>query len=301
MKYPFSLFLFLSTLSSYAQTEIPIYSGAIPNAIPCSLRNDSFVNATGVTLSSNIVTPTLSIYLPQKQNEAKSAILILPGGGYAYLATNHEGVAIAKAFNEIGVTAFVLKYRMPNDSCMSNKETVPLMDAQQSMKYIRDHAKEYGINQNKVGVIGFSAGGHLASTLITKFNLNLLKTTTNLRPDFAILAYPVISMEDSLVHMGSRNKLLGLNPTQERIAYFSSNLQVTTNTPPTFIFHAKDDKTVPVMNSIQMKEALDAKKVRAQLLLMKTGNHGFGLGNAKTTVHWFPIAIDWLKEQSLMK
>ncbi len=288
-------------LSISAQKEIPIYSGPIPNAIPCSWSNDSLVNAAGVKLSSKIVTPTLTIYLPNKPNAAKSAILILPGGGYTYLATDHEGTAIAKAFNEIGVAAFVLKYRIPNDSCMSKKELVPLMDAQQAMKYIREHAKEFTINQNKIGVIGFSAGGHLASTLITKFNLNLLNTTSKLRPDFAILAYPVISMEDSLTHKGSRNKLLGLNPPQEQKTYFSSNLQVSSNTPPTFIFHAKDDKTVLVENSILMKEALDANKISSELLLMESGNHGFGLRNAKTTVDWFPIATDWLKKQGFIK
>ena len=186
--------------------------------------------------------------------------------------------------------------RLPNDSCMNNKEWVPLMDAQAAMKYIRNNAHKYGINQNKIGVIGFSAGGHLASTLTTQFqwNLNDDGSKTSARPDFAILGYPVISMTDEITHMGSRNKLLGKNPSTAN-KEFSSEKQISKQTPPCFIFHAKDDNTVPFENSLRMKAALDAEKIPAQLMLMDEGGHGFGLHNSKSTIQWFEEMKVWLQ------
>lgn len=285
-----------------AQEEIPIYTGKIPNAIPCTLTTYTGKNPSGKLFYANIITPTLTVFKPAQQNPLKTAILICPGGGYARVVVEHEGEEIAKAFNAIGVTVFMLKYRLPNDTCMINRSEVPLMDAQQSIKYIRDHAKEYNIDQNHVGVIGFSAGGHLASSLATKFQHNYIEnnSNTNLRPDFMILGYPVISMNDSICHKGSRDRLIGKNPSKENEYLYSSELQVTAQTPPAFIFHAKDDKTVPVINSIRMHEALEAKKVKSTLHIFEAGGHGFGLNNSSTSVKWFELATQWMKENKFI-
>ena len=285
-----------------AQEEIPIYTGKIPNAIPCTLTTYTGKNPSGKLYYANIIKPTVTVFKPNQQNALKSAILICPGGGYSRVVVEHEGEEIAKAFNAIGVTVFMLKYRLPNDTCMINQSEVPLMDAQQSIKFIRDHAKEYNIDQNHVGVIGFSAGGHLASSLATKFQNNYIanSSNTNLRPDFMILGYPVISMNDSICHKGSRDRLIGKNPSPENAVRYSSELQVSPQTPTAYIFHAKDDKTVPVINSYRMHEALEAHKVKSTLYIFEAGGHGFGLNNSSTTVKWFELATQWMKENKFI-
>ncbi|WP_439506175.1 alpha/beta hydrolase [Sediminibacterium sp.] len=302
MKYLFSTLLILSTLGVAAQQEIPLYIGKIPNAKNCGTENKTQINPSGREVYYQVNTPTLTIYQPSSNQSNKTAVLILPGGGYAFLAANHEGHDIAKAFVDMGVSAFVLKYRLPNDSCMYNKEWVPLLDAQAAMKYIRGNAREFGINPDKIGVIGFSAGGHLASTLATKYQLNIndLGSRTSARPDFAILGYPVISMDSTITHAGSRNKLLGFLSSASNVEQFSSELQVNKQTPPCFIFHAKDDKTVPVENSLKMKAALDAEKVSNELLLMENGGHGFGLHNKQSNIQWFDEMKKWLKSLKII-
>lgn len=302
MNTAFTILFSLFMASTIAQSEIPLYKGKIPKSKECSPENKTQVNQWGQDVYIKINTPTLTIYLPKESHPNQTAVLVLPGGGYTILAANHEGHDVAKAFNSIGVTAFVLKYRLPNDTCMFNKEWVPFIDAQAAMKYIRDNAGMYGINPDKIGVIGFSAGGHLASTLATQYQLNLndLGTRTNARPNFAILAYPVISMDDSIGHAGSRIKLIGKDALLSLREQFSSHLQVSRFTPPTFLFHAKDDKTVPAANSMLMKAALDAQKVPAELLLMEKGGHGFGLINKQEPTDWFKVLQVWLKAQGFL-
>lgn len=297
MKYLFSTIFILSMFVAIAQQEIPLYTGRIPNSKNCGINNETEINQLGREVYKVVNTPTLTIYEPTNKDPQKPAILICPGGGYAVLAIHHEGHDVSKAFSAIGITAFVLKYRLPNDSCMTNKEWVPLIDAQSAIKYIRSNANKYAINPNKIGVIGFSAGGHLASTLATQFNWNLYNdgSQTSARPDFAILGYPVISMNDEFTHAGSKNKLLGKNVSTANKEQFSSELQVSKQTPPCFIFHAKDDKTVPVENSVRMKAALDAANIPAEFLLMDEGGHGFGLNNTKSTIQWFEEMKKWLK------
>lgn len=262
-----------------AQKEFPIYSDKIPNSVSCEIKMSSGKNSSGKTFYANITNPTLTVYIPSKKDPLKTAVLICPSGGYSKVVVEHEGEEVAKAFNDIGITAFVLKYRLPNDTCMTNKEIVPLQDAQQSIKLIREQAKEYDINPNKVGVIGFSAGGHLASTLGTKFQTNYIinKENTNLRPDFMLLCYPVISMNVDICHKGSRDRLLGKNPSTELIQRFSSESHISLETPVTFVMHAQDDKTVPIIYSIRFYEGLITNKVKAEMLIYQTGGHGFGL------------------------
>ena len=280
-----------------AQQEFSIYEGPVPNALPCNKEEAVSKNATGKIVIANVTSPTVTVFNPVKQDANKTAIIVCPGGGYARLASGHEGSEVAEAFNKIGVTVFVLKYRLPFDSCMTNKEMVPLQDLQQTIKLVRDRAAGFGINPAMLGVIGFSAGGHLVSTGITKFSESYIENTsnTNLRPDFAILGYPVISMDSAICHKGSRDNLLGEKAAATKLNLFSSELQVNAQTPPTFLVHASDDKSVPVENSIRFYQALIKNKVNAEIHIYQNGGHGFGLHNATTTDAWFERATTWMR------
>ena len=281
----------------FAQQEFSIYEGPVPNALPCNKEEVVSKNATGKIVIANVTSPTVMVFNPVKQDANKTAIIVCPGGGYARLASGHEGSEVAEAFNKIGVTVFVLKYRLPFDSCMTNKEIVPLQDLQQTIKLVRDRAAGFDINPAMLGVIGFSAGGHLVSTGITKFSESYIENTSNtsLRPDFAILGYPVISMDSAICHKGSRDNLLGKKAAAAKLNLFSSDRQVTAQTPPTFLVHASDDKSVPVENSIRFYQALIKNKVNAEIHIYQNGGHGFGLHNATTTDAWFERATTWMR------
>lgn len=296
-----SLIAFLLSLSfmSKAQTVIPLYDGIIPNNKPEAKPEINMGNGR----IAGVTTPTLTVYLPEKKDSFLTAVIICPGGGYARLATEHEGHEVAKTFNQKGVAAFVLKYRIPADSSMNNKEIVPLQDAERAIQLVREKAKEWNINPDKIGIMGFSAGGHLASTAGTHFNMVVIDNAgnINLRPDFMILGYPVISFADSLAHIGSRDNLIGRNASEEKIKLFSNELQVTAQTPPAFLVHAADDKTVKVTNSILFFEALQKNKVAAEMHIYQRGGHGFGLHNPTTKDNWFETAINWMISNKLMK
>jgi len=290
------LFMTISSLLM-AQQEFSIYEGPVPNALPCNKEEVVSKNATGKIVIANVTSPTVTVFNPVKQDANKTAIIVCPGGGYARLASGHEGSEVAEAFNKIGVTVFVLKYRLPFDSCMTNKEIVPLQDLQQTIKLVRDRAAGFDINPAMLGVIGFSAGGHLVSTGITKFSESYIENTSNtsLRPDFAILGYPVISMDSAICHKGSRDNLLGKKAAAAKLNLFSSDMQVTAQTPPTFLVHASDDKSVPVENSIRFYQALIKNKVNAELHIYQNGGHGFGLHNATTSDAWFERVTTWMR------
>jgi acetyl esterase/lipase len=239
----------------------------------------------------------------QKKNSAKTCVIICPGGGYARLAIDHEGYQVAKAFNKKGITAFVLKNRVPIDAnCFENTEIVALMDVQQAIKLVRKGAVNFGINPNNIGLMGFSAGGHLFSTAGTHFNMAVIdnEKSTSLRPDFLVLGYPVISFSDSLAHMGSRNNMLGKNPTEEKKLLYSNEQQVTSETPPTFLIHAADDKTVIVENSILFFMALQKNKVASEIHIYQKGGHGFGLNNKAKPDNWLANVFLWLKANKLI-
>ena len=288
-----SLFFALSMLT--AQEIIPLYQGAIPGNknVPDQEKSDT---SGGFFRLTNISRPTLGIFLPSKQKANGTAVVVCPGGGYGVNAMRHEGVDIAKKFNEMGIAAFVVKYRIPDDAVMDNKTIAPLQDAQQAMKLVRDNAAKWNINPAKVGIMGFSAGGHLASTAGTHYNKSLIEnsTNTNLRPDFMILIYPVISFADSIGHIGSRDNLLGKNPSAEAIRLYSNEQQVTGNTPPTFLVHASDDKAVNPENSIHFYEALIRNHVPAELHIYQAGGHGFGMKNPTTKELWMERLANWL-------
>jgi len=300
-----ALLLMQVTLLS-AQKVIPLYQGTIPNAVPCSEKDHEFIDTSwiksGILVVDHITRPTLTIYQPSTQKRNGTSVIICPGGGYSILAAGHEGSDVAKAFNEEGVTAFVLRYRLPKDECMTNKTYVPLMDAQQAIWLVRTHAREYGVDPHKIGIMGFSAGGHLASTAAT--HTKPVRTELNsadLRPDFLILIYPVISFNDSIGHMGSRNSLLGKNPDKTMIHLFSNEEQVTSQTPPTFLVHASDDDAVMPENSIRFYQSLLKNRVLAELHLYEHGGHGFGLHNASTNEDWFKSCLEWMKTTKLMQ
>ncbi|AWW00889.1 endo-1,4-beta-xylanase [Arcticibacterium luteifluviistationis] len=240
--------------------------------------------------------PTLEIFLPEKPNDRKAAVILCPGGGYAMESYRKEGTEIAKAFNEEGVAVFLLKYRLPSDSIMHDTSIGPLQDAQQAIKTVRDRAAEWNITPNNIGIMGFSAGGHLASTAGTHFNKSYIPNVkkTSLRPDFMILIYPVISMQDGLAHGGSRRLLLGEEPSQEKLDLFSNDQQVNEETPPTWLTHAGDDTVVPVANSIRFYENLIQNKVPSEMHLYPKGNHGFVL--SIPTSEWMQPLFKWMQK-----
>ena len=289
LKICFVLFCVLS-LNIKAQEVINLYPGTIPNSKASDVKETL---RTG--MFSGVTKPTLEIYLPEKAKATGAAVVICPGGGYAVVVYQAEGVKTAKEFAKNGIAAFVLKYRLPSDSTMIDKKIGPLQDAQQAIKIVRENASKWGIDTNKVGIMGFSAGGHLASTEATHYREAVIvnKDNTNLRPDFQILVYPVISMQDSLTHLGSRTNLLGQNPSKKTIDEFSNELHVDENTPPAYITQAGDDKTVDVDNSIVYYEALRHHNVPAELHLYPHGGHGFVL--FQKTEDWMEPIFKWMK------
>ncbi|MDH5379751.1 MAG: alpha/beta hydrolase [Cyclobacteriaceae bacterium] len=243
--------------------------------------------------------PYMTVWKPETQNKLKSAVIIFPGGGYQMLADDHEGKQVAKWFNDRGVTAFILYYRLGMNSS-GYQHPVPLMDAERAMQHVRYNAKKFNIEGTKIGVMGFSAGGHLASTLGTHFkegeeSHDPLETVSS-RPSFLILGYPVISFTEEFTHKGSRDNLIGKKPSQEEVVYLSNELQVTKNTPITFLVSTSEDKAVPPQNSIAFYLALQKAGVPAELHIYQKGRHGLGLINENDPVFssWATRLEDWL-------
>lgn len=268
-----------------------VWENQIPNEIVDSNTND--------TKS----TPTLDYYPATKEQDSKTAIVICPGGGYGMLATNHEGKMIAEWFNQMGISAFVLKYRLPSDKTMIDKSVGPLQDAQEAIRIVRRGAEKWKIDPNKIGIIGFSAGGHLASTASTHFNEKVYESDTiSARPDFSLLIYPVISMDTIITHRGSRNNLIGKSPSDEMVNHFSNEKQVNTTTPPAFLVHSIDDRTVPVENSINYALALKRFKRPCELHIYQSGGHGYGLGRSTNTESTWPEACKkWLQRNKFLQ
>jgi len=282
-----TLMLFLMVgYTAVAQQVLPLYPDTIPGSTVKLSKEEE---------------PTLTLYLPIKEKATGTAVLVIPGGAYGFLAFEEEGIAIGKDFAEKGIAAFVLKYRLPKKETMKDKSYGPLMDAQQSMKVIRSNAVNWNLNPAKVGVIGYSAGGHLASTLGTHFFKSSISNKDNisLRPDFMILVYPVISMNDQLTHMGSKINLLGMEPSKEKVDLFSNELQVTKETPPTYLTHCGDDQVVDVNNSIVFYQALQKNGVDAELHLFPKGNHGFT--QRLPVSEWMEPMLGFMKREGFYK
>ena len=234
---------------------------------------------------SNVSVPDITVFPANKEKNTGKAVLICPGGGYAMLAAKHEGSDFAQWLAENGITGVVLKYRMPNHHYM-----IPLEDAKQAMRLIRKNAATWGVNPHEVGVMGFSAGGHLASTLLTHFD-------SATRTDFGILFYPVITFDPKFTHQGSVDNLLGTEQTVALITYFSNEKQVTSDTPPTLLLHSNDDKTVPVENSLSFYDALRENDVHTSLSIFPTGEHGWGF-NTSFPYHeeMKSIVLEWINK-----
>jgi acetyl esterase/lipase len=288
-----TILFFIVILTLTAQEKHALYTGNIPNSKPNSIQ-ETFASGMyrGVTI------PELEAYLPDKEKATGAAVVICPGGGYSVVVYQGEGVTTAKAFAERGIAAFVLKYRLPDENTMPDKKTGPLQDAQQAIKLVRENSSQWGINPNKIGIMGFSAGGHLASTAATHFSPALVENSNNtsLRPDFQILVYPVISMQNILTHAGSRQQLLGSNPDQVVIDLFSNELQVDENTPPAYITHAADDKLVDVDNSISYFEQLRKHGVSVEMHIYPKGGHGFVFGMKD----WMDPLFRWMKSSEII-
>jgi acetyl esterase/lipase len=288
--------MLFSCSSNAQQKPISMY----PNGVPNSKKTPAtYIEKTDVAENywiTDVSEPAIIPYFPEKGKANGTAILIFPGGGYGGLASKHEGSDVALEFNKIGVTAFVVKYRLPSDSIMVDKTIGPLQDAQRAIQLVRERAAEWAIDPHKIGIIGFSAGGHLASTLLTHYVKALIDNPKNisLRPDFGMLIYPVITF-GSEAHAGSRENLIGKNPPQQLLDLYSNEKQITNDTPPTFLVHATDDNVVPVQNSIMFYKGLLEHKVKAEMHIFEAGGHGFGLNNPTSTEHWFNWAANWLR------
>jgi acetyl esterase/lipase len=302
MKKLFTLiFLTLANLTFSQKTTFPLYPDGIPNSLPIENTEKSEM-FDKVQIVSNVTVPQL-LYFPAAKEKANGAcVIICPGGGYSILAAGHEGTDVAKELNKFGVTAFVLKYRIPNDKAQPIKEIAPLQDAQHAIRTVRKQAKKFGVNANRIGILGFSAGGHLASTAGTHYlnPVGELADSTNVRPDFMILGYPVISFQP-YGHKGSAESLLGKDASAEKLAYYSNEMHVNANTPPTFLVHASDDYGVPVKNSLVFYEALVENKVPAEMHLYPKGGHGFGMINPTTKDLWMSRLKNWMDSMGWLK
>ncbi len=247
--------------------------------------------------------PSVSIYLPPSDKATGTAVIVCPGGGYGALADKHEGKAIAEYLNKLGVAAFVLKYRI----APRYKHPAPIQDAQRALRFVRANAKEFGVKPDRIGIMGFSAGGHLASTAATHFDDGKADSEDPIekvgcRPDFAILCYPVITLEGPYAHVGSRNNLLGKDADPKLIESLCNDKQVTAKTPPTFLFHTNADNGVLPENSILFYMALRKAKVPAELHIYEKGPHGVGLApNDPVLAGWSTCLAGWLQTRGLLK
>jgi len=265
-----SLFLISMLLITHAQTDtIILYPKGVPGLKGAQIPEDS-QKSGGITRVKDITQPAVYVYQP-KIKTSDASVIICPGGGYGILAIDHEGYEIAEWFNDRGVTAFVLKYRLPQDELFENAEIRPLQDAQQAIRIVRKNASNYGISPEKIGIMGFSAGGHLASTASTHFKTQvgeITDSTVSVRPDFSLLIYPVITFNEKVTHSGSRENLIGENPTQKKVDFYSNDLHVMTNTPPTFLISTADDFVSPE-NSILYFEACRKNNVPVEMHIYK--------------------------------
>ena len=293
-------FIFLVKFSN-AQQVIPLYSGKIPNSKISINEEQITANALVDTVTRNVSIPTLTIFLPLKNLSKGSAVIICPGGGYGGLLTKREGTDVARAFAKLGVTAFVLKYRLPDDRIMEDKSIGPLQDALQALKMVRQNAGKLSIDTSKIGIMGFSAGGHLASSAGTHYDAQIIENTENidLRPSFMVLVNPVISFSNEIGHIGSRNNLLGKTPSVDKVNFFSNELHVNQTTPQTFLVHTADDTVVSPENSFRFYHALRKNKVNSELHIYSEGEHGF----LKKPVfeEWFGRTVNWMKDRSFIE
>ncbi len=265
--------------ASFAQQEIRLYP---PNQIPFAKPGTE--------------EPRLTVFMPAVK-KTDIAVIVCSGGSYGGRANDWEGIPACKKLNEAGITAFLLDYRLPDAAKMDQKQLVPLTDVQSAIVFVREHAKRYGVNAGKTGLMGFSAGGHLVTTAGTHFDTAVIRYSKNIsvRPDFVIAVYPVVSFADSLTHKDSRNNLIGPHLTAENIRTYSNEWHVTGRTPPFFLVSALDDEAVPVGNSLYFSAALRQHRIPTEIFLYAKGGHGFGVDHIKNiAVQWTEPCFKWL-------
>lgn len=273
------LVLLFYSICIYSQKEIKLYPNGAPEGKLCT-ENEVSYETEWITFVSEA---RMYMYQPDKQNHKRTSVLICPGGGYGGLAVQKEGVEIAEWFNKLGVTAFVLYYRMP-----FTHHQVPLNDAKMAMQIIRSKSVVWNLNKNRIGIIGFSAGGHLAATLGTHFEKEN-------RPSFMALIYPVISFRPAFFPGGTCENLLGKEVSVEQIDMYSNELHVTKYTPPTFLVHAMNDSVVEPFHSCAFADSLKTNKVKYELVLYKKGGHGFGMRPQNVDADQWPNKFkEWL-------
>ena len=299
-------FYFVSFCIVYAQKEIiPLYPEGVKctNNLPAEIDYDQ-----DGRIFKKVVEPEIWYYPTSLNKKNKPAVLVIPGGGYYGIWFDKEGIEVAKWLNSLGISAFVLKHRVPHWESKSCRSKVALNDAKRSIRIIRENAKKWEINVKNIGVLGFSAGGHLASTLSTHhdnglYDSNLLIDKISCRPDFSILVYPVITMQDTpYTHNGTKENLLGKKPSKDSINFFSNELQVKEDTPPAILIHTNQDTGVPPENSIQYYLALRKNNIPAALHIWEGGPHGLGLAkNYDGSFKNWPETVErWMVERAIL-
>lgn len=291
-------FLLLLVAAQPANPVVPLWDGKAPHAIGDSAADK----------------PSLTVFPAPADKANGAAVVVCPGGGYGFLADDHEGRQVAEFLNGLGITAFVLKYRIVTKDRPGPLHPAPIADAQRAIRLVRAKAKDYGIDPKRIGIMGFSAGGHLASSAATHFDDGNKERgadqidATSCRPDFAILAYPVITMEDGVTHAGTKKNLLGDKPDVRLIELFSNEKQVTKDTPPTFIFHTNADTVVVPENVLRFYLACKKAGVPIEMHIYEKGRHGVGLGRdpkwtggEKSIETWPDRLADWMKARGLLE
>ncbi|MDQ6814155.1 MAG: alpha/beta hydrolase [Bacteroidota bacterium] len=296
----FTILIAMSFAATSQEITLPLWAaGKVPNYQKTNEKEKS--DSTDIVRISKVQNPEIAVFIPSKKNATGQAVVICPGGGYGILAYDWEGTDVAKWLNSKGIVGIVLKYRLPDSKSNIVPDKSPLMDAQRAIRMVRANAGKWNIKTDKIGIMGFSAGGHLASTAGTHFDGGNASATDPIdrlssRPDFMILMYPVITMSKPTMHAGSRNNLIGKTPDAQLANFYSAELNVTAETPPTFLAHATDDKGVPVENSLMFYQALKDKNIPAEMHLYPKGGHGFGLAlGIPETESWTDRCIDWLR------
>jgi acetyl esterase/lipase len=295
-----SLLITAFGLTLFAQNQIlPLWEGDPPNYRETG--EVTIMDTSDIVVVRMVQKPDLAIYLPSERNATGEAVVVCPGGGYSVLAYDWEGSDIACWLNSRGIAAFVLKYRLPGNKSNIIPRESPLMDAQRAMRLVRFNAEKWNVDPTKIGVMGFSAGGHLASTLSTHYDRGNPSSEdpveqVSCRPDFSVLVYPVISFQEEITHMGSRTNLLGAHASAELVDYYSNELQVTPDTPPAILIHSGDDDAVPVENSIAYYKALRANNIDSELHIYPYGGHGYSLAIGRGHLSTWPDrVIDWIR------
>jgi len=295
----------LQPLAHAEPKDLPLWPGDAPGAAVPQAKEESN-NRGDVLVVGKIQQPTMRVYLPPAEKATGAAVVIFPGGGYSIVAMKHEGYDVAEWLNSLGIAAVVVKYRVSSDPAYGYQHPVPLLDAHRAIRLTRHKAAEWGIDPKRIGVLGFSAGGHLASTAGTLFDRKLIvrerdeidRVTS--RPDFMVLVYPVITTTKPFGHGGSKKNLLGEKPDPDLTRLLSSELNVTAETPPTFLVHSHDDP-VASENSVYFYLALKGANIPAEMHLYESGGHGYGLGRGDhISATWPKRCEEWLRARGTL-